>query len=104
MTRSGWLTYDAFARRVGERFDLTVGEGRAVPMELAEASEGTEPGGLGPEGQERLQFSLVFRGPATQVLPQGTYRLSHAELGGLELFLVPLAPDAEGALYEAAFA
>ena len=96
MTRLDWLTYDHFADRVGERFDVTVGEGPAVPMELAEASQGTQPGGRGPDGQERLQFSLVFRGPATPVLPQGTYRLSHADLGELELFLVPSVPTPRG--------
>jgi hypothetical protein len=34
------------------------------------------------------------------VLAQGTYRLSHPQLGEFELFLVPLGPDR----YEAAFA
>jgi hypothetical protein len=38
------------------------------------------------------------------VLAQGTYRLSHPQLGELELFLVPLGPAAEGMQYEAAFA
>lgn len=104
MTGLEWLTYDLFAHRVGECFVVTVGDDPALPMELAETTESTEPGGLGPDGQERLQFSLVFRGPVTPILQQGTYRLSHAELGGLELFLVPLAPDAAGPLYEAAFA
>jgi hypothetical protein len=38
------------------------------------------------------------------VLPQGIQRLSHAELGELDLFLVPIGPDAQGMRYEAAFA
>ena len=104
MTRLDWLTYDTFARRAGERFDVTVTDGPALPMVLAEATEGTEPGGRGPDGQERLQFSLVFRGPSAPVLRQGSYGLAHAELGELELFLVPLGPDSEGMRYEAAFA
>lgn len=104
MTRLDWLTYDDFARRDGERFEVTVIDGPPLPMVLAEAAEGTEPGGRGPDGQERLQFSLVFRGPVAPVLRQGSYRLSHQELGELELFLVPLGPDSEGMRYEAAFA
>lgn len=99
-----WLTYDDFAGREGEGFDVTVGKAPAVPLVLAEATEGTQPGGRGPEGQERLQFSLVFRGPEGSALPQGIYRLSHAELGELDLFLVPIGRDAEGTRYEAAFA
>jgi hypothetical protein len=99
-----WLTYDHFDGRVGEPFEVSVGDGPAVSMELVDASVGTELGGPGPDGEERLQFSLVFQGPATQLLPQGTYRLAHAELGELELFLVPIGRDADGTRYEAAFA
>jgi hypothetical protein len=99
-----WLTYDLFAGRVGEHFDATAGEDSTVRLELVDATEGSQLGGRGPEGQERLQFSLVFRGPATEALAQGTYPVSHVELGELELFLVPIGPDAEGMRYEAAFA
>ena len=105
MTRLEWLTHDNFAGHVGEGFDATVGvEGPSVPMELIEATVGSQPGGPGPDGQERLQFSLVFRGPVAPVLAQSTYQVTHAELGELELFLVPIGPDAEGLRYEAAFA
>ena len=34
-------------------------------------------------------FSLYFRGPASEDLPQATYRLEHAALGTFSLFLVP---------------
>jgi hypothetical protein len=112
VTRLEWLTYDRFAPRVGEVFEVGVGAGPTVCMVLSDASESAEPGGRGPEGQERLQFSLVFRGPATPALPQGTYRLTHPELGELAMFLVPLGPDprgdgpgdAQGMRYEAVFA
>lgn len=100
-----WLTYDLFAPRVGEAFDVGVAGGtRSVPMVLADASESSEPGGTGPDGQQRRQFSLVFRGSLAPVLPQGTYRVVHRDLGDLDLFLVPIGPDAEGMRYEAAFA
>jgi hypothetical protein len=104
VARIEWLTYDHFAGRTGEPFDVAVGAEPDVTMILVEATLGSDLGGLGPEGQERRQFSLVFRGPATQVLPQRTYGITHEELGELELFLVPLGPDAEGMRYEAAFA
>lgn len=98
-----WLTCENFSGRVGERFDAAEDDD-GVALELVEAVQGDEPGGRGPEGQERLQFSLVFRGPAAPGLAQGIHRLTHAELGELDLFLVPLGPDAEGMRYEAAFA
>jgi hypothetical protein len=102
VTNREWLTCEDFADRVGERFEVAVGEGPALVLELIEASEGAEAGGPGPNGQERQQFSLVFRG--TPGLPQGTYRLSHAKLGDLDIFLVPIGSDGDGMQYEAAFA
>jgi hypothetical protein len=97
-----WLTCDQFAGRVGERFEVAVEGGAPLVLELTEATEGSEAGGPGPDGQERQQFSLVFLG--IPGLAQGTYRLVHAELGDLELFLVPIGPRGEGMQYEAAFA
>jgi hypothetical protein len=106
VARIEWLTYDLFADRVGERFEATpettAGE-PGVTMVLVEATESSEPGGPGPEGQQRRQFSLVFEAPPP-VRAQGTFRLEHDDLGELLLFLVPLSADAEGVRYEAAFA
>jgi hypothetical protein len=99
-----WLTFDLFEGRVGESFEVSTDGVSAVTVELTEATESNEPGGSGPHGEQRRQFSLEFRGPAGPVLPQATYRLEHGELGMLELFLVPIGPDADGMRYEAAFA
>ncbi len=61
--------------------------------ELVEVTEiAREPGGRAP-------FSLVFRGGPDPPLPQRIYRVEHDELGALEIFLVPIAPDR----YEAVF-
>ena len=104
MEEQRWLTVDLFAGRVGESFEVSADGVPAVTMELADAIEGAALGGLGPHGEERRQFSLVFRGPVEPVLPQATYRLGHTELGELELFLVPIGRDAQWTRYEAAFA
>jgi hypothetical protein len=104
MARLEWLTCGDFSGHLGERFEVTVADQTTLALELVEAVESTALGGLGPEGQERLQFSLVFRGPATPNLGQGTRRLRHDELEELDLFLVPIGPDAEGMRYEAVFA
>jgi len=99
-----WITFDMFEGRVGESFTVSVAEGPAIRTELVEAVETTEPGGTGPAGQHRNQFSLVFRGPVEPVLPQATYDVGHDELGHLDLFLVPIGPDDAGMRYQAVFA
>jgi hypothetical protein len=104
VARLDWLTHDDFPGRVGEPFEVTVDDRPPLTLVLAETSLGTELGGPGPDGQERLQFSLIFTGPASPFLPQGTYELHHAELGELSLFLVPLGPQVDAMRYEAAFA
>ena len=48
-------------------------------------------------------FSLLLRGPKSPALPQATYALRHPRLGAIELFLVPVAQDAQGIRYEALF-
>lgn len=104
MARIEWLTAEHFGARVGERFDATAGDGEQVTLELVEVTTSSEAGGRGPDGQERTQFSLLFRGPGSPVLVQGTYPIGHPELEDLVLFLVPLGPDADGPRYEASFA
>lgn len=96
-----WFTCDDFIDDVGQTFGVA---GATVSLQLVEASESDAPGGPGPHGQVRNQFSLVFVGPADTVLPQSTYVLSHPRFGDIELFLVPLGPDQERMRYEAAFA
>jgi hypothetical protein len=98
-----WLTYDDFAGREGEVFETT-GGGEPLSLELIEVTVSPESGGRGPAGEQRQQFSLLFRGPMAAVLPQGTYQLQRAGGADLELFLVPLGPDGFGMRYEAAFA
>lgn len=103
MTKIEWLTHEHFTPLVGQDVAVSVGND-VLTMRLVEATAGTQPGGRGPEGQERVQFSLVFRGPADPMLTQGTYAVTHEALGEQDLFLVPLGRDADGVRYEAAFA
>jgi hypothetical protein len=98
------LTFDLFEGRVGQEFEMDTGRPGPVRVELIEASQGSAVGWQGPDGQERVPFSLVFRGPTGPVVPQGTHRLRHGEVGELDLFLVPIGPDSEGMRYEAVFA
>lgn len=81
-------------------FELQRPGAEPLPLVLAEVNRLGKPG----EGWERQPFSLLFRHPGERRhLPQGTFALDHATLGRLEMFLVPLGPDALGMRYEAIF-
>ncbi len=62
-------------------------------LELAEVNGPAEV----TSGALRAPFSVVFRGPLTPVLPQAIYPLTHDQLGPLDLFLVPVGPEAAAA-------
>ena len=87
-------------------FDAAVGDSFSVSAEppldlvLVEASYLQS----GPAGVDTSRsFSAVFRGPTEPALEQAIYSLAHTELGGLTLFLVPIAADDTGRTYEAVF-
>lgn len=84
-----------FADRVGSVFTMKV-EGGACDLVLEQAerlAQSARPGG---------SFCLTFRGPRDPVYPQATYRLQAAGLDN-EVFLVPVARDDKGTVYEAIF-
>lgn len=92
------LNRETFEPRMGETFRLAAEGAGEVKLELAEVR------GTGLQGRAvREQFSLQFHGPREPLLPQKIYRLENAELGALDLFLVPVAQDEEGTTYEAVF-
>ncbi len=51
----------------------------------------------------RKAFALTFEGPRAPVLPALTYRVSHTEIGTLELFLSGFRQDHDCMLYESTF-
>lgn len=92
------LTKETFEPRKGETFTLSAEDAGEVELELASV-QGTGLQGKAP----REQFSLHFHGPSDPLLPQSIYRLENAEMGAMELFLVPIARSEEGVTYEAVF-
>jgi hypothetical protein len=93
------LSIETFGSVVRESFDLAVGE-TSLPMTLVEV----QPLPVNPfPGMIRAPFSLLFRTASQVVLPQKLYGLKNASLGRLEIFLVPVARDREGVLYQAVF-
>lgn len=90
-----------FQQRLGQEFRLDLGGGNELRLELAtvrDLGRRADPSG------ELSTYALVFRSPGERRhAPQGTYRLTHAGLGTLEIFLVPIGPDPVGMRYEAVF-
>jgi hypothetical protein len=99
------LTRETFAPHVGETFRLHLSDQQSIDAALLEASVvGTPP----PGSAVRAPFSLIFKGPAAPMLPQQIYRVEHATLGALDLFVVPIGPSQPkhgpgGMLYEVIF-
>lgn len=86
-----------FSAHVGSSFSVTTSKGDvAVELKTVETLGGGKAGGRAP-------FSLVFVGPMSAVVQQGTYKVSHSVLGSAELFLVPIGPGLSGMRYEAIF-
>jgi hypothetical protein len=98
------LTHESFAPHVGTEFALRLGPAATVPLTLVEARPVGSAPPPRPDGTpQRQPFALLFRGPRQPVLPQRIYRLEHGAMGALELFVVPVGPDAAGLGYEAIF-
>jgi hypothetical protein len=89
------LTLADFADFQWARFSMQL-EGGGLELVL----EKVEP--LRLSARPGSSFRLVFRGPREPLYPQGTYLLENAELA-VEIFLVPIAQDDAGTLYEAIF-
>ena len=91
-------TRTAFEECRGAKFRVDVGSGGATEFELVEVRA------LRPSTDANGRpFSLLFRGPASPVLPQKMYPMEHDRLGVLSIFVVPVGQDATGVRYEAIF-
>lgn len=89
------LSLDDFSGRVGRDFEVPVGDGvLLLRLTAAEAL----PLGI----REGGSFRLELLGPQHPIMPQAIYLLRE---GGqdFEIFIVPIASDADGTRYEAIF-
>ena len=75
--------------------------GGATPVTIALAVESVRT--LPSHRMREAPFALVLRGPRAPLLRQAIYALTHPRLGRIDIFLVPIAQDAECARYEATF-
>ncbi|WP_404415928.1 DUF6916 family protein [Brevundimonas vesicularis] len=94
------LAIQDFAAARNQTFDLTMGADTSMPLTLVEVKSLSPT--LAP-GTMRAPFSLMFRSQSAVVLPQKIYGLRNAVMGALQVFLVPVARDREGIVYQAVF-
>ena len=89
------VTKTLFDERVGENFTLEASEGCGIELQLVSV-QGLGGPAAAADRKVRESFSAVWCAPHNTRLPQKIYRITHEQVGSLELFLVPIGPDPEG--------
>lgn len=92
------LTHEHFASCLNDTFVALLNDS-TVDFRLVEV----RPLRQGAPDAAREPFSLLFLNNAPVLFPQQTYRMRHARLGELGIFLVPIAMNRDGFVYEAVF-
>ncbi len=92
------LTLQHFAGCLNETFSASMSD-MDVPFVLVEA----RPVQDAPANPARAPFSLLFRNASAFLFPQQTYRMHHPRVGEVGIFLVPVAQERDGFLYQAVF-
>lgn len=93
------LTLDHFSGCVNDTFSAALSDAE-VPFVLVEARALAN---TAPPSGARVPFSLLFRNGAAFLFPQQIYRMRHPRLGEVGIFLVPVAQETGGFLYQAVF-
>lgn len=92
------LALDHFAPHVNTTFSAAF-DGMEVPFELVEARALPQHA---PQAM-RAPFSLLFRNTSPFLFPQQIYQMRHDKMGELGIFMVPIAQERGGFLYQAIF-
>jgi hypothetical protein len=91
------VPFEEFEAIVGQTVRITDGTNH-VDLEVADAKRLANP------SPREAPFAVTLRENDTKrAFGQGTYRLLHPTLGELDLFVVPVGPDARGMCYEITF-
>ncbi|MFZ5635357.1 MAG: DUF6916 family protein [Pseudomonadota bacterium] len=92
------LTLEHFAGCVNETFTAAMND-MSVEFVLVEARPLDAPG----RNEMRVPFSLLFRNTSPILFPQQIYAMRHPRVGEVGIFLVPIAQERAGFLYQAIF-
>jgi hypothetical protein len=90
------LHYEDYAKCLNTKFQAEAGEVGTIEMELITAEDKSP-------SADHEQFVLTFRAPVDAPVTQQIFNISHEQLGTGLVFLVPIAKDVSGVLYEAVF-
>lgn len=90
------LVADDFQKLIGTDCSMDCGNAGTFNLKVSSVRD------LSPSSKH-VQFSVVFLGPIGAPARQGIYRVTHGQLGEMELFLVPVSRDANGIEFEAIF-
>jgi len=93
------LTLQHFAEHLNKPFTVVTEQGD-MAFTLVEARTLSHPL---PQGTTRSAFSLLFHSDSPVLFPQGIYRMDHPDIGEVEIFLVPIARQQPGFVYQAVF-
>jgi hypothetical protein len=93
------LSYENFAGHLRETFSLSVGES-SVDVTLVEAQRRPTRVVAGIRAEP---FVLYFKCQNPVLLPQKLYPFSNPGMGKLSIFIVPIAREKDGVIYEAVF-
>lgn len=101
------LVRSTFLQHVGETFYVRTESAPALIVQLAKVRD------LPRAGLNRMKapvnsdiennFSILFRGPGSRSLEQGTYSFQHDGIGAFPLFVVPMGQEGDARYYEAIF-
>lgn len=87
---------DSLTEQIGSTFEV-LQEGNKIISLLLEKID------IVVNSVQHQNFSLLFRGPVHPLLLQGIQTIVHPVFGISDIFLVPIASDANGIVYEAVF-
>ena len=94
------LTIESFEPYVGTSFWAEFPNGAKVELRLTRIGRVMESEAA---RLPRHPFSLYFLGPKSFKLQQHIYRITHETAETMEIFIVPVAEESAGYLYEAVF-
>jgi hypothetical protein len=95
-----FLTLEHFAGRINETFTVDLDHGKS-PFVLVEARP--LPVATAVPGMVRAPFSLLFHHSSALLFPQRIYQMENPGIGGFGIFLVPVARNQDGFVYQAIF-
>ena len=99
MDRLRQMEKQSFVERLGDTFEISKGAFDTVSLQLAEVEDVV----FDNAGRAGEVFSLLFKGPHSSSLEQGTYMVENKAAGSFPLFLVPMYSETSSMYYEAIF-